>query len=133
MPVTATQSEIASAFSLLRSVALSAANSSNEDAELSAVREVAEKARKVYIAECAAAPTITASGANAAALFTAASIADGDVFVVSNSADTTDDALETAKGSAPAAGNVFQRVGSAIEYVGASRTDVAGLDALVNL
>jgi len=63
------------------------------------------------------APTKTASGADVAALWTAASIADGDIWVAAGTGDTSDTALATAKGSAPAAGDVFQRVGSAVVFV----------------
>lgn len=79
---------------------------------------VAETLRYVY----ATAATKTASGANAAALWTAASIADGDVWKAASTADTSDTVLATAKGSAVAAGDLFQRVGSAAAFIGTATT-----------
>lgn len=75
---------------------------------------VVEALQYVY----AKAPTKTASGADKAALWTAASIADGDVWKAASAADTEDDALETAKGSAVVAGDFFQRVGSNVVFLG---------------
>lgn len=52
----------------------------------------------------------------------------GDVFAVGGTGDTTDDALETAKGSAVAAGNLFEvtnvtAASEAVAYVGAAAPD----------
>lgn len=97
-------------------------------ADASALFErVAESLRYVY----AKAPSKAASGADKAALWTAASIADGDVWKASSTADTTDDSLEAAKGSAPAAGDLFQRVGSNVVFIGTSATVLLSLPAFV--
>lgn len=91
-------------------------------------RAVFERVRGQYLNETRLAALKTISGATAAALFTAAAIADASVFYVTAATDTTDAALATAKGSAVVSGDVFQRAGAAVQYVG-SRTDVTGLDA----
>lgn len=50
----------------------------------------------------------------------------GDIFICSDNADTTDNALQTAKGSAPAAGDLFQvDAGAAtVTYLGAWNSGV---------
>ena len=132
MAVTATTSQIIAAATTVRAVVRAAALPGNVEGHVADARALFEKARQVYINETRTARQITAAGANFAALVgTPRNIADGEVFTVAGAEDTTDDVLETAKGSAPAAGNVFQRVGSAIQYVGASKGDVAGLSALL--
>jgi hypothetical protein len=83
-----------------------------------------------YDAEVGAALQVTIPGskANFAAVYaTLAQIVDGAVFTVLSNVDTTDTALATAKGSAPAAGDTFQRVGSSPVFVG----NAAGRAAVV--
>jgi hypothetical protein len=115
MAVTKTAAEIATAVATVSAV-IKARNSGDagalRDAAAVFARVVDQYTRETTF------DTVTASGADAAAFFTAASIADGDVFKVAGTQDTDDDALETAKGSPPAAGDVFQRVSAAIVYVG---------------
>lgn len=50
----------------------------------------------------------------------------GDIFVCSDTADTTDNALQTAKGGAPAAGDLFQVAAGAatVTYLGDTSTPV---------
>jgi hypothetical protein len=115
MAVTKTAAEIATAVATVSDV-IKARNSGDagalRDAAAVFARVVDQYTRETTV------DTVTASGADAAAFFTAASIADGDVFKVAGTQDTDDDALETAKGSPPAAGDVFQRVTTAVVYVG---------------
>lgn len=66
----------------------------------------------------------TATGADLAAFFTARGIADGQVFVLQSTADTTDTAFAGEKGEAPANGDVFVRDGSVVLYRGTT-ADVA--------
>jgi hypothetical protein len=51
---------------------------------------------------------------------------EGDIFVSSDNADTTDNALQTAKGGAPAAGDLFQVLAGAatIAWLGNTGTPV---------
>tara|TARA_R110002072_G_scaffold151470_1_gene300777 strand:- start:11806 stop:12231 length:426 start_codon:yes stop_codon:yes gene_type:complete len=74
--------------------------------------------------------TITVAGADLAALFAGAlatgttrGVRVGTIFQVEDTTDTTDDALETAKGSAPAAGDRFVVTNvdtEAVQYIGAA-------------
>jgi hypothetical protein len=76
--------------------------------------------------------TIPGSKADFAAVYaTLITITDGAVFTVSSSQDTTDTALATAKGSAPVAGDTFQRVGTAPVYKGAAAALAAAVAVLV--
>lgn len=87
-----------------------------------------------YKSEVAAALATTVPGSTAtfAALYAAVpAIVDGKVFTVSSSVDTTDAALAAAKGSAPAAGDTFQRVSTAVQYVGNAAAIAAVATALV--
>lgn len=63
-------------------------------------------------------------------MFAALAIADGDAFRVAGTTDTTDTALATAKGSAVAAGDVFNRAGAAVAFVGIAANVPAGIDGL---
>jgi len=130
MAVTKRTSEIVAAATTLAAVCGSSVNPDNRDAQLSDLRLVFERARVVYIREAAVAVAKTVSGANAAALWTAASITDGMVWKSVTTGDTTDTICFTAKGAALAVGDIFQRVGAAVQYVGA-QSDVTGLDALL--
>jgi hypothetical protein len=84
---------------------------------LSDASAVFARVQAIFNREIEGAVTKTASGANAAALWTAASIVDGEVWKAAGTGDTTDTLLATAKGSAPAAGDIFQRVGSTVVFV----------------
>lgn len=118
MAVTKTAAEITTAANTV--AALIKARNSGDSGALSDAAAVFARVSDQLARETYDVSIVTASGADAAAFFTAASISDGEVFKVTSTADTTDDALEGAKGAAPAAGDVFQRVGSAIVYVRAA-------------
>jgi hypothetical protein len=124
MPVTRTAAQITTAAETVSAV-LKAQNG----ADAGCLRDAASVFAKVadqLATEIRGAPTKTASGSNEAALWTAASIADGLVWVAAGTQDTTNTALAAAKGSAPAAGDVFQRVGSAVQFVCTSAVRVNG-------
>jgi hypothetical protein len=93
----------------------------NPFADCDRANEVVDRLLARYDSQVAAALQVTIPGSKAnfaAAYAVLTSIVDGAVFTVSSSVDTTDTSLATAKGSAPAAGDTFQRSGTAPVYVG---------------
>jgi len=127
MPVTLTTAEIVSAATAV-AASLNAANRS-DDGRLQEARRVFEFIRQQYLREVAAGPNVTrttATGADAAAFFTAREIEDGDVYQLTSTADTEDDAHAAAKGDDLEADDVFQRVDDDVVYVG-RQDDVVGL------
>jgi hypothetical protein len=125
MAVAKTSAEIATAAATVK--AILNAREMSDAGRLSAAADLFARVAEAFKFAIYGKPTKTASGANAAALWTAATIADGDVWVAAGTGDTTDTLLATAKGSAPAAGDVFQRVGSTVVYVCSSAERVSGL------
>jgi len=130
MSVTKTSAQILAAAQTVGAV-LNSVNQSDAGC-LKDASAVFEKVRQRYAAESNAAVLKTfadATSANIAALWTALSIVDGDVFYVVDADDTTDNALQAAKGSAVAANDVFQReVNDTCTYVGV-KGSIASFDA----
>lgn len=79
---------------------------------------------------------ITVSGTDLADFFANAGsgVNVGDLFKVAGTGDTDDDAFETAKGSAPAANDIFKRTGAAaILFVGSSADVTTAQSAPLNV
>ena len=131
-----TMPSIAEVNAAAAALALIAAASNNPAGAQQEARQVCERARSQrvrFLADNTAAIVFAdATRANLAALFAAEAVgvAEGDAFSVADADDTTDNALQAAKGSAVANLDVFQRTGAAaVKYLGATTASFATMDA----
>lgn len=135
MSITKTAAQILTAAQTLAAVAAAPTAAGNKSGTLSNLRAPFEFARQQYVREYTAIKNVAfadAASADLPAFFTALSLADGDAFRVPDADDTTDNALAGAKGGAVVAGDVFNRVGATVVFVGIAANvpaDVTGLTA----
>lgn len=133
MAISKTAAEILAAAQTCAAVAASSVSQNIRESNLSILRGPFEVIREIYVREVADIKDITVvdeAEADVEEMFEEHGIVDGDAFRVAGTGDTADNALETAKGEAVVTGDVFNRVGDTVEFVGAEEdvpADVADL------